>query len=81
MKKLAVAVAGIVVLTAVLILTPVGEVVSRDEILDTVWGYDAFPTTRTIDNFIVRLRRAIEPDPRSPRFIHTIRGVGYRLTP
>lgn len=59
----------------------VGEVVSRDEILDQVWGYDAFPTTRTIDNFIVRLRRLIEPDPRHPRFIHTIRGVGYRLTP
>jgi len=58
-----------------------GEVVSREDILDTVWGYDAFPTTRTIDNFIVRLRRAIEPDPRSPRYIHTIRGVGYRLTP
>ena len=59
----------------------VGEVVSRDQILDQVWGYDAFPTTRTIDNFIVRLRRLIEPDPRHPRFIHTIRGVGYRLTP
>ncbi len=58
-----------------------GEVVAREEILDRVWGYDAFPTTRTIDNFIVRLRRVVEPDPRSPRFIHTIRGVGYRLTP
>ncbi len=58
-----------------------GEVVSRDQILDKVWGYDAFPTTRTIDNFIVRLRRQIEPDARNPRFIHTIRGVGYRLTP
>jgi len=58
-----------------------GEVVSRAEILDRVWGYDAFPTNRTIDNFIVRLRRAIEPDPRNPRYIHTIRSVGYRLTP
>ena len=58
-----------------------GEVVSRDEILDRVWGYDAFPTTRTIDNFIVRLRRVIEPDPRHPRYIHTVRSVGYRLTP
>ncbi len=58
-----------------------GEVVSRAEILDRVWGYDAFPTTRTIDNFVVRLRRALEPDPRHPRYIHTIRGVGYRLTP
>jgi two-component system alkaline phosphatase synthesis response regulator PhoP len=58
-----------------------GEVVSRAEILDQVWGYDAFPTTRTIDNFIVRLRRALEPDPQNPRYIHTIRGTGYRLTP
>ncbi len=58
-----------------------GEVVSRAEILDRVWGYDAFPTTRTIDNFIVRLRRVLEPDPRHPRYIHTIRRVGYRLTP
>ncbi len=58
-----------------------GEVVPRAEILDRVWGYDAFPTTRTIDNFIVRLRRALEPDPQSPRYIHTVRGIGYRLTP
>jgi DNA-binding response OmpR family regulator len=58
-----------------------GEVVSRAEILDRVWGYDAFPTSRTIDNFIVRLRRLLEPDPRNPRYIHTVRGTGYRLTP
>ena len=58
-----------------------GEVISRNEILDRVWGYDAFPTTRTIDNFIVRLRRVLEPDPRNPRFIHTVRGTGYRFTP
>jgi two-component system alkaline phosphatase synthesis response regulator PhoP len=58
-----------------------GEVVSRAEILERVWGYDAFPTERTIDNFIVRLRRLFEPDPQSPRYIHTIRGAGYRLTP
>ena len=58
-----------------------GEVVSRAEILDRVWGYDAFPTTRTIDNFVVRLRRILEPDPGQPRYLHTIRGTGYRLTP
>ncbi len=58
-----------------------GEVVTRAEILDRVWGYDAFPTTRTIDNFIVRLRRLLEPDARNPRYIHTVRGAGYRLTP
>lgn len=58
-----------------------GEVVARAEILDKVWGYDAFPSERTIDNFIVRLRRMLEPDPAQPRYLHTIRGVGYRLTP
>jgi two-component system, OmpR family, alkaline phosphatase synthesis response regulator PhoP len=58
-----------------------GEVVSRAEILERVWGYDAFPTERTIDNFVVRLRRLLEPDPQSPRYIHTVRGTGYRLTP
>ena len=58
-----------------------GHVVSREEILEKVWGYDVFPSTRTIDNFIVRLRKRFEPDPESPRFIHTVRGVGYRFTP
>jgi two-component system alkaline phosphatase synthesis response regulator PhoP len=58
-----------------------GEVVSRADIVDRVWGYDAFPTLRTVDNFIVRLRRLLEPDPKSPRYIHTVRGSGYRLTP
>jgi two-component system alkaline phosphatase synthesis response regulator PhoP len=58
-----------------------GEVVSRDEILETVWGSEVFPSTRTIDNFIVRLRKRFEPDPESPRFFHTVRGVGYRFTP
>jgi DNA-binding response OmpR family regulator len=58
-----------------------GEVISRAEILDRVWGYDAFPTSRTVDNFIVRLRRTLEPEPRAPRYIHTVRGSGYRLTP
>jgi two-component system alkaline phosphatase synthesis response regulator PhoP len=58
-----------------------GEVVSRADIVDRVWGYDAFPTLRTVDNFIVRLRRLIEPDPKAPRYLHTVRGTGYRLTP
>jgi two-component system alkaline phosphatase synthesis response regulator PhoP len=57
-----------------------GEVVSRDDILDTVWGYDAFPSSRTVDNFIVRLRRRFEPDPQQPRHIHTVHRVGYRFT-
>jgi two-component system, OmpR family, alkaline phosphatase synthesis response regulator PhoP len=58
-----------------------GEVISRADILERVWGYEAFPTERTIDNFIVRLRRLLEPDPQNPRYIHTVRGTGYRLTP
>ena len=57
------------------------EVVSRDDILDAVWGDDAFPSSRTVDNFVVRLRRLFEPDPAEPRYFHTVWGVGYRFTP
>lgn len=57
------------------------EVVSREEILQKVWGYDVFPTTRTIDNFIVAFRKYFEREPRSPRHFHSIRGVGYKFTP
>ena len=57
-----------------------GEVVTREEILDEVWGHEAFPSSRTIDNFILRLRKRFEPDPERPVHFHTIRGVGYRLT-
>jgi two-component system alkaline phosphatase synthesis response regulator PhoP len=57
-----------------------GEVVSREEILEKVWGYDLFPSTRTIDNFIVRLRKRFERDPEHPAHFHTVRGVGYRFT-
>ena len=56
-----------------------GEAVDRHTILDRVWGYDAFPTTRTVDNFFVRLRRILEADPAAPRHLLTVRGVGYRL--
>ena len=56
------------------------QVVSRDDILHIVWGQDAFPSSRTVDNFIVRLRRRFEPEPQRPRHLHTVRGVGYRLT-
>jgi two-component system alkaline phosphatase synthesis response regulator PhoP len=58
-----------------------GEVVSRDEILDRVWGQEVFPSSRTIDNFVVRLRRLFEPDPANPVYLHTVWGVGYRFTP
>ncbi|MEJ2292340.1 MAG: response regulator transcription factor [Deinococcales bacterium] len=58
-----------------------GEVVSRDDILDAVWGDDAFPSSRTVDNFVLRLRKLFEPDPSAPRYFHTVWGVGYRFTP
>jgi len=57
-----------------------GEVVSREAILDTVWGYEVFPSTRTIDNFILRLRKRFERVPDDPQHFHTVRGVGYRFT-
>lgn len=57
-----------------------GEVVSREEILEAVWGYELYPSTRTVDNFIVRLRKRFERDPERPRHFHTVRGVGYRFT-
>jgi two-component system alkaline phosphatase synthesis response regulator PhoP len=58
----------------------VGKAVSRDEILDRAWSADEFPTSRTVDNFIVRLRKLIELDAADPRVIRSIRGVGYLLT-
>ncbi len=57
-----------------------GRVVTREELLRLVWRYSDVPTTRTVDNFIARLRRKIEPDPHHPRFIHTVHGDGYSLT-
>jgi len=56
-----------------------GAVVSREDILQAVWGHEVFPSTRTIDNFILRLRRRFERDPLAPRHLHTVRGVGYRF--
>jgi DNA-binding response OmpR family regulator len=58
-----------------------GEPVSRERFLDIVWGYTAFPTTRTVDNHIASLRHKIERDPDQPRWIQTVHGVGYRLEP
>lgn len=63
-----------------LLNTKKGEVVSRNEILDEVWGKDQYPTTRTIDNFILNIRKIFEEDPRSPKYFHSIRGVGYKFT-
>jgi two-component system alkaline phosphatase synthesis response regulator PhoP len=56
------------------------QVVSREEILERVWGYRFSTSSRTIDNFIVRLRRYFESDPKDPQYIHSVRGVGYRFT-
>jgi DNA-binding response OmpR family regulator len=56
-----------------------GEPVSRERFLDVVWGYTAFPTTRTVDNHIALLRSKLENDPEKPRWLHTVHGVGYRL--
>lgn len=56
-----------------------GEAVSRRTILDRVWGYDAYPTTRTVDNFILNLRKILETDAGEPALIVTVHGVGYRL--
>jgi two-component system response regulator VicR len=56
-----------------------GEVVRRDELLDEVWGYDQYPTTRTVDNHIALLRGKLEEDPANPRRLLTVYGVGYRL--
>ncbi len=56
------------------------EVVSRNQILQAVWGYDVFPSTRTIDNFILAFRKYFEEDAKEPKFFHSIRGVGYKFT-
>lgn len=56
-----------------------GEVISRDQFLDQVWDYNAFPSNRTVDNFIAELRRKLGEDAKSPRHLLTVRGIGYRL--
>ncbi|MBO9200016.1 MULTISPECIES: response regulator transcription factor [Niastella] len=56
------------------------DVVPREKILQTVWGYNVYPTTRTIDNFILNFRKYFESDSRNPRYFHSVRGVGYKYT-
>lgn len=56
------------------------EVVPREKILQSVWGYNVYPTTRTIDNFILNFRKYFEEDSRNPRFFHSVRGVGYKYS-
>ena len=56
------------------------DVVTREKILQVVWGYNVYPTTRTIDNFILSFRKYFEEDSRNPRYFHSVRGVGYKYT-
>ncbi|MBL4655235.1 MAG: response regulator transcription factor [Bacteroidia bacterium] len=63
-----------------LLIEKENEVVSRDEILQKVWGYDVYPSTRTIDNYILNFRKYFEANPKSPKHFHSIRGVGYKFT-
>jgi two-component system alkaline phosphatase synthesis response regulator PhoP len=56
-----------------------GETLSRERLLTEVWGYERFPTTRTVDAHIVRLRQKLEPSPEQPQYILTVHGIGYRF--
>ncbi len=64
-----------------LLIDKSNEVLSRKQILQAVWGYDVFPATRTIDNFILSFRKNFEPDPKNPIHFLSIRGVGYKFVP
>jgi DNA-binding response OmpR family regulator len=57
------------------------EVVHRHDLLEKVWGFDVTPTTRTVDNYILNLRKKLEKDPTTPRHIITVRGAGYKFMP
>jgi two-component system alkaline phosphatase synthesis response regulator PhoP len=63
-----------------LLISKKNEVVSRDLILDEVWGKDKFPTSRTIDNYILNFRKYFETDPRNPQYFINLRGVGYKFS-
>jgi two-component system alkaline phosphatase synthesis response regulator PhoP len=62
-----------------LLITKKNEVISRDEILDEIWGKDKFPTSRTIDNYILNFRKYFEPNPSNPIYFKSLRGVGYKF--
>jgi two-component system, OmpR family, alkaline phosphatase synthesis response regulator PhoP len=57
------------------------RVISREELLNEVWGYENYPNTRTVDNHVLRLRQKLEPDPVNPRYFLTMHGSGYKFTP
>lgn len=56
-----------------------GKAISRDELLEKIWGYDSFPTTRTVDNYILSLRKKIEPSPHNPQYLVTVPTLGYKF--
>ncbi|TAK97992.1 MAG: response regulator transcription factor [Rhodospirillaceae bacterium] len=58
-----------------------GEVIAREDLIERVWGMDVYPSTRTVDNFILRLRKVFEREQQTPRHFITVRGVGYRFLP
>jgi DNA-binding response OmpR family regulator len=62
-----------------LLASRAGEVVTRDELLNEVWGYESYPTTRTVDNHIATLRTKLESDPGEPQHLRTVHGVGYKF--
>jgi two-component system alkaline phosphatase synthesis response regulator PhoP len=64
-----------------LLIANKNEVVTREKILQVVWGYNVYPNTRTIDNFILNFRKYFEPDSRHPQYFHSVRGMGYKFTP
>ena len=57
------------------------RVISREELLNQVWGYENYPSTRTVDNHVLRLRQKLESDPASPRYFLTMHGSGYKFMP
>jgi DNA-binding response OmpR family regulator len=61
--------------------TSPSRVISREELLNEVWGYENYPTTRTVDNHVLRLRQKLEPDPANPQYFLTLHGSGYKFTP
>jgi len=58
-----------------------GKALTRDEILNAIWGYNSFSGHRSVDRFVTTLRNKIEPDPHNPTFIHTLREIGYKFDP
>ena len=63
-----------------LLIEKKGEVVSRDLILEMIWGVDVYPSTRTIDNYLLNFRKYFEKDPKNPVYFHSVRGVGYKFS-